>query len=57
MSANSLHRLAVGSLEECAKKGFEGKENKLPRRPTIDHDIEGGGGEGRGLINLMLGSA
>jgi len=34
-------------LEECAKKGFEGKENKSTRRPIIDHDIEGGGGEGK----------
>ena len=39
--------MAVGSLEESAKKGFEGKEKKLPGRPIIDHDIEGGGGEGK----------
>jgi hypothetical protein len=34
-------------LEDRAKKDFEVKDDKLPGRPTIDHDIEGGGGRGK----------
>lgn len=34
-------------MEECAKKGYEVKDNKLTGRPIIDHDIEGGGGDGK----------
>jgi hypothetical protein len=39
--------LAVGSLEDRAKKDFEVKDDKLPGRPIIDHDIEGGGEKGK----------
>jgi hypothetical protein len=36
--------LVEGSLEERTKKDFEVRNDKLPGRPIIDHDIEGGGG-------------
>jgi len=34
-------------LEDRAKKYFEVKDDRLPGRPIIDHDIEGGGEKGK----------
>ncbi len=34
-------------MEDCAKKDLEVKDDKLPGRPIIDHDIEGGEGKGK----------